>query len=171
MLIEISPAPKVLADFRIQQAADHTVQKFGKAKPDADLFGKDLGLGGRQPDLPALRFEYRKQRAHTGIDRIFVHTALAVILAVDLNGRNSAWSTTSAFTSGANTVLFASGATITVDVSTRPTFKGKIVDWGAGNTPSDVTFKLDAASKAMGRALRVKDDGLYAVGGMMIIIR
>ena len=90
---------------------------------------------------------------------------------LDLNGRNGAWSTTSAFTSGANHVTFASGATITVDVSTRPTFKGKIVDWGAGNTPSDVTFKLDAASKAMGRALRVKDDGLYAVGGMMMIVR
>ena len=90
---------------------------------------------------------------------------------LDLNGRNGAWSTTSAFTSGANHVTFASGATITVDVSTRPTFKGKIVDWGAGNTPSDVTFNLDAASKAMGRALRVKDDGLYAVGGVIIIIR
>ena len=90
---------------------------------------------------------------------------------LDLNGRNGAWSTTSAFTSGANNVTFASGATITVDVSTRPTFKGKIVDWGAGNTPSDVTFKLDADSKAMGRALRVKDDGLYAVGGVIIIIR
>ena len=90
---------------------------------------------------------------------------------IDLNGRTGAWSTTSAFTGGANSVAFASGATITVDVSTRPTFKGKIVDWGAGNTPSDVTFKLDAASKAMGRALRVEDDGLYAVGGMMIIVR
>ena len=90
---------------------------------------------------------------------------------IDLNGRTGAWSTTSAFTGGANSVAFASGATITVDVSTRPTFKGKIVDWGAGNTPSDVTFRLDAASKAMGRALRVKDDGLYAVGGMMIIVR
>ena len=90
---------------------------------------------------------------------------------LDLNGRNGAWSTTSAFTSGANHVTFASGATITLDVSTRPTFKGKIVDWGAGNTPSDVTFKLDAASKAMGRALRVKDDGLYAVGGVILIIR
>ena len=90
---------------------------------------------------------------------------------IDLGSRTGAWSTTSAFTSGANHVTFASGATITVDVSTRPTFKGKIVDWGAGNTPSDVTFKLDAASKAMGRALQVKDDGLYAVGGMMIIIR
>ncbi len=90
---------------------------------------------------------------------------------IDLNGRTGSWSTTSAFTDGANSVTFASGATITVDVSTRPTFKGKIVDWGAGNTPPDVTFKLDAASKAMGRALRVKDDGLYAVGGMMIIVR
>ena len=90
---------------------------------------------------------------------------------LDLNGRNGAWSTTSAFTSGANNVTFASGATITVDVSTRPTFKGKIVDWGAGNTPSDVAFRLDAASKAMGRMLQVKDDGLYAAGGVIIIIR
>ena len=90
---------------------------------------------------------------------------------LDLNGRNGAWSTTSAFTSGLNRVTFASGATITVDVSTRPTFRGKIVDWGAGNTPSDVTFRLDAASKAMGRALRVKDDGLYTVSGVLIIVR
>ena len=57
------------------------------------------------------------------------------------------------------------------DGATIDLFKGKIVDWGAGNTPSDVTFRLDAASKAMGRALRVKDDGLYAVGGMMMIVR
>ena len=90
---------------------------------------------------------------------------------LDLNGRNGAWSTTSAFTSGANRVTFASGAAITLDASMRPTFKGKIVDWGTGNTPSDVAFRLDAASKAMGRALRVKDDGLYAVGGVMIIVR
>jgi hypothetical protein len=58
-----------------------------------------------------------------------------------------------------------------VDAHERPTWIGKIVDWGAGNTPSDVTFRLDPVSKSMGRALRVKDDGLYVAAGMMIIIR
>ena len=90
---------------------------------------------------------------------------------LDLNGRNGALSTTSAFTSGANRVTFASGATITVDAHERPTWIGKIVDWGAGNTPSDVTFRLDPVSKSMGRALQVKDDGLYVAAGMMIFIR
>ena len=119
-------------------------------------------LGGHELTVSALT---------TGKQLYFYGCTLQDGATLDLNGRNGAWSTTSAFTSGANCVTFASGATITVDVSTRPTFKGKIVDWGAGNTPSDVTFKLDAASKAMGRALRVKDDGLYAVGGVIIIIR
>ena len=40
-----------------------------------------------------------------------------------------------------------------------------------GRTGAWSTTSVDAASKAMGRALRVKDDGLYAVGGMMIIVR
>ena len=90
---------------------------------------------------------------------------------LDLNGRNGAWSTTSAFTSGANNVTFASGATITVDAHARPTWIGKIVDWGEGGMPTDVTFKLDDASRAMGRNLHVRDKGLYATVGVMIFIR
>ena len=90
---------------------------------------------------------------------------------IDLGSRTGAWSTTSAFTSGANSVAFASGATITVDVHERAVFSGKIVDWGAGNAPANVTFKIDDASKAMGRNLYVRDDGLYAASGLMIIVR
>ena len=90
---------------------------------------------------------------------------------IDLNGRSGAWSTTSAFTGGANTVSFATGATITIDGHERSDWVGKIVDWGAGNAPADVTFKLDDASKAMGRNLYVRDTGLYATVGVMIIIR
>ena len=90
---------------------------------------------------------------------------------IDLNGRSGAWSTTSAFTGGANTVSFATGATITIDGHERSDWVGKIVDWGAGNAPADVTFKLDDASKAMGRNLYVRDTGLYATVGVTIIIR
>ncbi len=90
---------------------------------------------------------------------------------LDLNGREGVWSTTSAFTNGLNRVTFAEGAAVTVDVHARPVWAGKIVDWGVGNRPTDVLFKLDEESKAMGRALCVLDDGLYAVGGTMIIVR
>lgn len=91
---------------------------------------------------------------------------------LDLNGRAGTWSTTSAFTNGLNRVTFADGATITVDAHERGTWLGKIVDWGAGNMPTnDVRFALDAESKAMNRHLYVRDSGLYATVGLMIFIR
>ena len=90
---------------------------------------------------------------------------------IDLNGHSGAWSLKSAFTSGANTVSFASGATITIDGHERSDWTGKILDWGEGSAPADVTFKLDDASKAMGRNLYMRDRGLYATVGVMIIIR
>ena len=90
---------------------------------------------------------------------------------LDLNGRTGTWSTTSAFTNGLNRVTFAEGAAVTLDVHARGEWAGKIVDWGEGNTPINVHFKLDAESKAKGRALYMRDDGLYAVGGTLIIVR
>ena len=90
---------------------------------------------------------------------------------LDLNGREGPWSTTSAFTSGLNRVTFASGATITVDAHERPTWGGKIVDWGEGGMPTGVTFRLDDASRAMGRNLYVRDNGLYATVGVMLIVK
>ncbi len=90
---------------------------------------------------------------------------------IDLNGHSGAWSTTSAFTGGANRVTFATGATITIDGHERSDWTGKILDWGEGSAPADVTFKLDDASKAMGRNLYMRDRGLYATDGVMIIIR
>ena len=89
---------------------------------------------------------------------------------LDLGSRTDAWSTTSAFTNGLNRVTFAAGATVTVDVHARPTWSGKIVDLGAGNMPSGVLFKLDDASKAMGRVLCVGENGLYAANGAMVIV-
>ncbi len=90
---------------------------------------------------------------------------------LDLNGRTGAWSTTSAFTAGLNRVTFASGATVTLDVRSRASWSGKVVDWGAGNAPEAVRFTLDEQSKSMGRALMVRDDGLYACSGVIIIVR
>ena len=58
-----------------------------------------------------------------------------------------------------------------MDAHARPTWSGKVVDWGAGQAPTDVQFVLDEASKAAGRAMIVRDDGLYAIGGFTVIIR
>ena len=90
---------------------------------------------------------------------------------IDLNGCTGVWSTTSAFTTGLNRVTFAEGATVTVDVHSRRSWTGKILGWGEGNAPSGVVFKVDDESKAMGRALSVSGDGLYAVSGIMMIVR
>ncbi len=90
---------------------------------------------------------------------------------LDLNGRSGAWSTTSAFTAGSNRVTFAPGATVTLDVHAHRPWSGKVVDWGEGNAPEGVAFRLDEESKAMGRALSVRADGLYAVSGILMIVR
>ncbi|MBQ8113351.1 MAG: autotransporter-associated beta strand repeat-containing protein [Kiritimatiellae bacterium] len=90
---------------------------------------------------------------------------------LDLNGRSGAWSTASAFTAGSNRVTFAPGATVTVDVHAHRPWSGKVVDWGEGNAPEGVAFRLDEESKAMGRALSVRADGLYAVSGILMIVR
>ena len=90
---------------------------------------------------------------------------------LDLNGRSGAWSTASAFTAGSNRVTFAPGATVTVDAHARRPWSGKVVDWGEGNAPEGVAFRLDEESKAMGRALSVRADGLYAVSGILMIVR
>ena len=92
-------------------------------------------------------------------------------VTLDLNGRTGAWSTTSAFTNGLNRVTFAEGATVTVDAHARPTWSGKVVDWGAGNAPTNVLFSVEAESRRMGRAILVCDDGIYAGGGTCIIFR
>ena len=65
----------------------------------------------------------------------------------------------------------ASGATVTIDVHSRASWSGKVVDWGAGNAPEAVRFKLDEQSKSMGRALMVRYDGLYACSGVIMIVR
>ncbi|MBR6734750.1 MAG: autotransporter-associated beta strand repeat-containing protein [Kiritimatiellae bacterium] len=90
---------------------------------------------------------------------------------LDLNGRSGAWSTTSAFTAGSNRVTFAPGATVTVDVHARRSWSGKVVDWGEGNAPEGVVFRLDDESRAAGRALVVRSDGLYVTRCVMMIIR
>ena len=60
---------------------------------------------------------------------------------------------------------------MTVDVHARRPWSGKVVDWGEGNAPEGVAFRLDEESKAMGRALSVRADGLYAVSGILMIVR
>ena len=90
---------------------------------------------------------------------------------LDLTAHEGVWSTQSAFTDGITRVTFAEGATVTIDVHGRRVWAGQIVNWGEGNAPTDVTFKLDDESRALGRSLYVTENGLYATGGVVIILR
>ena len=89
---------------------------------------------------------------------------------LDLSGWQGGWpwSVTSAFATGANTVSFAEDATIKVR---RGAKGGKIVSWTEETTPpASVTFVRDPADTRPYSIVR-KDDGLYVVSGLTIIVR
>ena len=89
---------------------------------------------------------------------------------LDLSGWRGAWpwSTTSAFTTGNNTVTFADGATIKVRKGVKG---GKIVSWDV--KPSNYDTLVFARDPAGDRRYRIvkKDDGIYAETGFMLIVR
>ena len=75
-----------------------------------------------------------------------------------------------------NTLTFADGATITLDVTGSPLRRcGKVVSWEAGAAPSNIgtlTFKLEVGRPSSPYRVRVKDDGIYLVSnGTMVIVR
>ncbi len=89
---------------------------------------------------------------------------------LDLSGWRGEWpwSTTSAFTSGANTVTFADGATIKVR---RGAKGGKIVSWGeAPSNLATLTFVRDPSDSRSYGVIK-KDDGVYISNGVIFIIR
>ena len=89
---------------------------------------------------------------------------------LDLSGWTGAWpwSTTSAFTSGNKTVTFADDATIKVK---RGAKGGRIVSWETKPSNFDtLAFVRDPADTRNYKVVK-KDDGVYIVNGLTIIVR
>ena len=83
---------------------------------------------------------------------------------IDLSTRTTPLPRASAFTSGDNTLKFADGATVNVEIGARSSDVGTcLVSWPSGSAPEfSVAFALVANGAAVeGKALAVKDDGLY----------
>ncbi len=89
--------------------------------------------------------------------------------SIDLSARTSALPSVSACTSGGKAISFAKDATVTVKTGGR---SGKLISWTAETKPANVdtvTFVRDAGE--IGPSLKVKETGLYAGGGLMIIVQ
>ncbi len=79
---------------------------------------------------------------------------------IDLSAKTGVWSATSTFTTGDNTVGFASGATVTIDIHGRTPVRGEqIVAWD--EAPLNVTFQWDAATATNEVALISSETGIY----------
>ena len=89
---------------------------------------------------------------------------------LDLSGWQGTWpwSTTSAFTSGNKTVTFADDATIKVK---RGAKGGKVVSWETKPSNFDtLTFVRDPSDERRYSVIK-KDDGVYSVNGLTVIVR
>ncbi|MBQ8112467.1 MAG: hypothetical protein IJ146_04595 [Kiritimatiellae bacterium] len=83
---------------------------------------------------------------------------------IDLSARTTPLPRASAFTTGDNTLKFAEGVTVNVEIGERSSDVGTcLVSWPSGSAPEfSVAFALVANGAAVeGKALAVKDDGLY----------
>ena len=94
---------------------------------------------------------------------------------IDLSARTGEWSTTSAFTgsgyaTGLRTVSFADNACVLVDLGARKVrVDERVVSWTDKPANFD-TLKFKLKGRPMG-GLAKRDDGLYFVESMMVIIR
>ena len=90
---------------------------------------------------------------------------------IDLSSRTNALPRVSAFTNGDNTLKFASGADIYVKLGDRRvSSRTPVVSWDSKPQGVDsISFK--SATGERSRALVVKDDGLYALSGLTIIVK
>ena len=115
---------------------------------------------------------------------------------IDLGARTTALNAKSSFTSGANTLGFAAGASVTVDISKRTddlrefakSAEPFVITWSESEVPdATVKFKLDAATRGKGYKLKprtievavegsetpVQKSGLALVeaGGTVLLVR
>lgn len=87
---------------------------------------------------------------------------------VDLGGCAGEWSTVSSATGGRTEVTFAKGATVTLDFGGRDV-SGRVVSWAT--PPDGVAFEVRGAAYDAGKRLSIREDGLYAADGLMILYR
>ena len=94
---------------------------------------------------------------------------------LDITSKTDVWSTTGAFTAGANTVTFAENAEIKVALSPERKYAfdengfAKVVAWEE-EPPASTKFK--AVGLTLGRELLRRSDGLYVMrSGLMILFR
>jgi hypothetical protein len=89
---------------------------------------------------------------------------------IDLSSRTSALPLVSAFTTGDNMLKFANGATVSVKLGERRvSSRTPLISWTAGTDIGNVKFK--SADEERNCCFVVKDDGLYALSGFIVIVK
>jgi hypothetical protein len=94
--------------------------------------------------------------------------------AIDLSGKTAPWSLTSAETAGGLTnVVFETGATVAVKLGRRNvSSRTPLIVWNDGNRPANLaTLTFTSAEGGLRRNFIKKEDGLYAPGGTILIVR
>jgi hypothetical protein len=94
--------------------------------------------------------------------------------AIDLSGKTAPWSLTSAETAGGLTnVVFENGATVAVKLGRRNvSSRTPLIVWNDGNRPANLaTLTFTSAEGGLRRNFIKKEDGLYAPGGTILIVR
>ena len=90
---------------------------------------------------------------------------------IDLSERTTSLPLVSSFTSGDHTLKFADNATVYLYFGDAK-FNGKtpVISWGA--KPANIeTVKFESADPNCKRSFVCKDDGLYMIGGFMLIVK
>lgn len=107
-----------------------------------------------------------------GVEHDFFHGCTMMTgSTIDLSSRTNALPLVSAFTSGANTLAFADGATVNVKLGGRKVARGEpIISWSAKPANID-TVKFKPALGERACSFVKKDDGLYITRGFMIIVK
>ena len=104
----------------------------------------------------------------TPVTQTFPKIELQNGATLDLSGKNDTWSVASTV---ANCSLsFAANATVTVDTGSRLLTTPRLVAWDEAHPPANVGT-LTAVSNRPRIKLVVRDNGIYALGGIVIICR
>jgi hypothetical protein len=92
---------------------------------------------------------------------------------MDLSSRTNALPIVSTFTTGDNMLKFANGATISVKLGERlVSLRNPIISWDSASKPTGIdTVKFVSAPGERKHSFVAQNDGLYALSGLMIIVK